>query len=236
VIDVLIPVLGRPENAQKVVSSFRATSGQMDEIHFICSPNDEAEIAACTETGEDVIVTNWKPDHGDYARKMNLGFMLTERPWVFLGSDDIVFYPDWSEAAFAMGGDVIATNDLHNPSVKRGEFGTHCFVRREYVDAFGASADGGFLHTGYDHNFVDRELCGVARNRGVFSFARESKVAHHHPHWRNAPWDSTYKKGLRSYREDYHLFLERAHLWNYAGLSQFERQQARRAKRSKSLS
>jgi hypothetical protein len=228
-IDVFVPMLGRTECVPGLVSSFRANSSQMDEIHFICSPGTP-EIDVCAETGEDVIVTDWKPGKGDYARKMNLAFHLTSRPFVFLGSSDIEFRSGWSEAAlgFSEVADVIATNDLANAQVKRGQFGTHCLVRRDYVDRQGGSADGGFMHTGYDHNFVDRELCHLAQYRGVFAFARDSHVAHRHPHWRTAPWDDTYKKGMRNFQQDRRLFLSRAHLWNYVGLSSQEQQVARR--------
>lgn len=229
-IDVLVPVLDRPQNALPLVESFRAHSS--GEITFLCSPEDSEQIAACEATGERTVVVDFQPGPGDYARKMNYGFEHTERPWVFLGADDIEFTPGWSEALI-LDADVIATNDLANGSVKRGEFGTHCLVSRRYVTDEGASADGPgvLVHEGYDHNFPDRELCGLARSRRVYAFAKHSIVRHRHPLWKTATWDDTYRKGFSKFHQDRDLFLERAHLWGYVGLSSQERNLAQRRQR-----
>ena len=232
-IDLFVTVLGRPRNVAPLVASFRAHSPEMAEITFICSPGDWDQQNACRESGENVLIANWEPGPGDYARKMNFAYSNTERPWVFLGADDISFTHGWMEAALGLDADVIATNDLANAQVARGLFGTHCFVRRSYVDALGGSADGpgSLLHTGYDHNYVDRELCGMAQSRGRFRFAKDSHVPHRHPLWHSARWDPTYKKALKHAQADRTLFYSRAHLWNYFGLEQVEKQIARRAYR-----
>jgi hypothetical protein len=232
-IDVLVPVLARPQNAKPLYESFRAHSGQMDELHFLCSPGDDAQIEACLQTQANVLIVEWEAGPGDYARKMNYGYSMTERPWLFLGADDIEFSEGWIEKALALGGEVIGTNDLANGQVKRGEFGTHCFVSRRYVTEEGGSADGPgvLLHEGYDHNFVDRELCHLAQQRKVFSFARDSVVRHRHPLWKTARMDSTYRKGLARFHEDRALFLERSAAWGYTGLNSMERNMARRRQR-----
>jgi len=124
---------------------------------------------------------------------------------------------------------VVGTNDLANAQVRRGQFGTHCLIRRRYVTEQGGTADQGpgtVLYEGYDHNFVDRELCHLAQHRGVFVFARHSRVKHSHYLWKTAPKDPTYRKALRHYQEDYRLFLRRAHLWDFVGLSSQERKMA----------
>jgi hypothetical protein len=82
------------------------------------------------------------------------------------------------------------------------------------------------LHEGYDHNFVDRELAGWAQHHGVFRFAPHSRVKHSHPQWRTAQMDPTYTKALRKFQQDRRLFLSRAHLWDYHGLSAHERKMA----------
>ena len=166
---------------------------------------------------------------------MNFGFEMTERPFVFLGADDIQFTPGWSERALERmdAHSVVATNDEANAQVKRGEFGTHCLVRRSYVTEVGGSLDGPgvLLHEGYDHNFVDRELCHLAQSRGQYAFAKDSVVRHKHPLWRTARWDATYRKALDKFHEDRMLFLERSVQWGYAGLSSPEQNMARRRRR-----
>lgn len=228
VIDVLVPVLRRPQNAARLYSSLRDATAAEYRLLFLCSPGDNDEIEACIQTGADVIVVDFDPGPGDYARKMNAGFRLSLSEWVFLGADDIEFSPGWLSEALAQTGSVIGTNDMANGSVKRGEFSTHMLVSRRYVMAEGASADGpGILcHEGYDHNFPDREICGLARHRGEWAFARHSIVRHRHPLWQTAPDDSTYQKSLRHFHQDQRLFWSRSHLWNYEGLSAMERQRA----------
>ena len=51
-------------------------------------------------------------------------------------------------------------------------------------------------------------------------------VRHRHPLWRTAPDDRTYRKALAKFRDDQRLFLKRAHLWGYKGLSAQERKLA----------
>ena len=152
--------------------------------------------------------------------------------WIFMGADDLRFEPRWDTAAIKAAGDpvhVVATNHMANGQVKRGQFGTHCLIRRRYITEQGGTPDQGpgvVLFDGYDHNFVDRELCHTAQHRGCYVFARHSHVPHYHPLWRTAPQDKTYQKALRHFREDQHLFLSRAHLWGHAGLSAHERKLA----------
>ena len=234
-IDILIPVLGRPQNAQPLVDSIRANTRTEHHILFLCSRGDDGQIDACRATGEQTTVVGWTPGVGDYARKINHGAMITDawhRDWLFLGADDISFERNWDITALKIAGDyhhVIATNDLANANVRRGMFGTHCLVRRRYITETGGTVDGGpgsLLHEGYDHNFVDRELCHSAQHRQRFVFARHSRVPHRHPGWRTATNDDTYRKGAARFRQDHQLFLSRAHLWDYVGLSGNERRHA----------
>lgn len=161
----------------------------------------------------------------DYPIKMNAAYRDTEGEWMLMGSDDIEFSDDWDTHALAVAEEtqagVIATNDMANAQVKRGRFGTHSLVSRSYVDELGGSADGPgvLIHEGYDHNFCDRELCHLAQSRGLYVFAPRSHIYHQHPHWRTAPNDPTYEKGISNFAQDQKLFFERAQLWGYVGLA-----------------
>lgn len=219
VIDVIVPVLGRPQNADPVYMSFAANSLPGCQLVFVCSAADDPQIAACRATGARTLVHPEKPGRGNYAKKINWAFARTDSEFVFNGSDDIMFTLGWSETALRMmrgNVAVVATNDKANRQVMRGEFGTHCLIRRAYIDETGGTADnqpGVVLHEGYDHNFVDRELCEVAKHRRRYKFARNSVVEHRHPLWRTAPWDPTYRKALARFRDDQKLFAERSPLW-----------------------
>jgi hypothetical protein len=137
-----------------------------------------------------------------------------------MGSDDIDFHPAWDTNALRrMKGQigVVATNDMANRQVIRGEFGTHCLISRDYINRFGGTGDrepGVVLYEGYDHNYVDRELCDVARRRRRYAFAHNAVVKHRHPHWRTAKWDDTYMKGTARFKEDQLLYGTRTVLWS----------------------
>lgn len=232
-IDVLVPVLGRARNVGPFVESFHSAECP-GEIHFLCSPGDEEEIAACEASGKHVIVVDWEPGPGDYAKKMNLGYRSTVRPWLFLAADDIRFGEGWWTEALRVAeveeASVVATNDMANRQVMSGQFGTHCLVRRAYVDEEGGSLDGPghLVHEGYDHNFVDRELCHLAESRGKYAFAEKAEVLHLHPNWRSARMDATYRKGTRGFREDQKIFFLRGHRWGYVGMAAPEKARSER--------
>ena len=226
-IDIIVPVLGRPQNAQRLVDSIRATCDH--PVIFLCSPGDVKQIAACLETGERTEVVRWPAGKADFAKKINEGCRLSQAEYIFMAADDLDFEEGWDERVLAVGRPVVGTNDKANGSVMRGLFSTHCLIERRYVTEQGASADGPglVLHEGYDHNFVDRELAGVSQHRGVWGFAKKAIVRHRHPLWKTAPDDDTYRKSLKHFHKDRQLFLRRAHLWGFEGVGAYERRPRR---------
>lgn len=217
---ILIPALSRPDNAQPVIDSLAAATSTSFRAVFLCSPADLAQIKAAHRTGADVMVMDWPPGRGDFAKKINAGYTATSEPWVFQAADDVVFHPGWDTAALAAASGrrpygVVGTNDLHNPAVLRGRHSTHTLFSRRYIDRFGSGTVDG---TGivfcelYDHQLVDNEFVETAVRRGQFVFARDSIVEHHHPHWGLASMDRTYDKALRETVEDRTLFQERRRL------------------------
>lgn len=231
-IDILIPVLSRPQNAAPLVDNIRAVTSVEHSILFLCTQGDDVQIEACKATGAEVLVRMEPAGPGDYAHKINFGSKMDNSEWLFMAADDVTFEPRWDTTALKVARDkydVVSTNDMANAQVRRGQFGTHCLIRRRYITEHGGTATEGpgtVLWEGYDHNFVDRELSHVAQHRGRFAFARHSIVRHRHPLWRTAPDDPTYRKSLKNFRADQRLFLSRAHLWGYEGLSGPERKMA----------
>lgn len=217
---VLVPVLGRPQNAAPLVESF--IEGRTVESHliFICTPGDDAQISACFRTGRAVLVMDWEAGPGDFARKINWAFRNTSEPFLFQAADDVVFCPGWDREALYVadlhGAGVVGTNDHGNPTVMRGHHSTHTLIRRAYVEEVGGSLDGpGFVfHEGYGHQWVDTELVELAKYRGEWAFAADSAVCHEHPFWdRTVPDDATYRKGQASASADRRLYLERSAQW-----------------------
>lgn len=216
-IAIIVPVLGRPEKAAPLVENIRAATRDVEAgIYFVCSPSDADEIRACKATGATVLVVNWEPGPGDYARKINYGYRATGEPWIFTGADDLIFHPRWATAAFTagLGAHVIGTNDLHNPRVVAGMHSTHTLVARSYANECGTVDGPGLIyHEGYDHQFCDDEMVRTAQWRGAWAFAREAHVEHLHPHFGGAEMDATYRKALAATLADSRLFQSRCHLW-----------------------
>jgi len=236
VIDVLIPVLARPQNAEPLIVSLMQSSSVSCRTLFLCSEGDEAQIEACLATGEDVLVADFGEQH-QYPKKMNKGFERTEQPFLLLASDDLDFKQGWDELTLQMaeatGAGVIGTNDKANRLVVKGQFSTHPLVRRSYVEEQGGSLDGpGILVSeSYDHNFVDRELCHLAQARKQWAFAQNAEIVHRHPAWGTAPQDATYEKGRLNFGVDQELFWDRAEQWGYVGLLPQELSIIRRRRR-----
>jgi hypothetical protein len=213
---VVIPVLDRPANAPRVIESLRRSGADARPV-FLCSPDDRLELRACRRTKAEVIVVDWEPGPGDWARKINEGYRRSSEPYILLGADDLRFHPDWDRAALRRareGIGVIGTNDLGNAIVMRGQHATHPIVTRAYADEHGTIDQPGLIvHEGYQHQWVDNELVQTAMSRLAWTFARDSHVEHLHPFWHKAEMDATYKKALSTSPQDRRLFLQRARLW-----------------------
>lgn len=219
---VLVPVLGRPQRAEPLVLSLRATSDA--PLLFLCSPGDADEIVACKrvsrkERDVTVEVVEWPAAAGDFARKTNHGYRITSSDWIFCGADDLIFNRGWLEHAVKVGerqgAGVVGTDDLGNPHVKRGIHATHPLIRRSYIEAQGGTFDdsGDIYCELYDHQFVDTELVAVAKARRQWAFSKRSVVQHMHPHWGLAESDATYEKATRKTNDDRALFQQRMRLF-----------------------
>ena len=220
-IDILIPVLGRPKNAEKVARSIDEHTKVPHMTIFLCSREDEAEIEACKATGCVV----WLVDDVRYSVKINAGVRVDlggERSeFVFLGADDLAFHDGWDDAAIDVwlltGKNVVGTNDLGNPTVIAGRHATHSLVHRSYIGRGTIDDPTVLLHEGYDHNWVDTEFVETAMARDQFTFAFSSHVEHLHPFWKKGPMDVIYKRGQEQYHRDNRLFRERRRLWRERG-------------------
>lgn len=228
-IDILVPVLDRPQNAQPLVDSIRANTVVKHRILFLCTPFDVDEINAVHETGADISNMRWQAGPGDWAKKINQGYRLTSEPFMLLGADDLRFHPGWDTEALRIadetGAGVIGTNDLGNPMVMRGRHATHPLVRRSYVDEQGTIDEPGqIVHEGYHHQWVDTELVATAQMRREWVFAKGSYVEHMHPFWpdgqggKKGQMDATYEKALSTSTEDHQHFLGRRLLWTRAAM------------------
>ncbi len=235
-IAVLVPVLSRPQNAQKLVDSLVRSRADA-RIVFLCTPGDTKQIKASKATGAETIITNWAADRGDWAKKINLGARETDEEWVLLAADDVGFHRNWDTQAIRVGTQlnalVVGTNDQGNPAVIAGRLATHALVHRSYITDHGViDGKGLVVHEGYWHNCVDLELTETAKARGLFAHAKFSVVEHLHPAFKKAPIDATYAKGMnhQHFRQDLRLLQARRKMWQ-ALLRRAERERRLRERR-----
>lgn len=219
---VVVPVLGRPHAAAPLAANLADASDFPYRLVFVCSPGDAAQQRACADTYADVLTLAEPVGPGDFARKVNEAYRLTDEPWIFQAADDVRFEPGWDSAlmshARVTGALVIGTQDSGNPVVKRGEHSTHTLVARSYADDPGASMDGPstVFSEAYGHQYVDTELVELAKVRGVWSFCDGARVTHLHPFWDDRPrrlLDETYMRGMSTSTQDARLFRQRARMW-----------------------
>lgn len=231
-IDLLIPVLNRPERVLPLLSSIRAaTISPGYTVNFVVTEDDVDEVAMIEDVSSMLfgppdlnevvrIITVEKRDSGDYAGKINDSFHHTSwpeaNPFVLLGADDLHFHPRWDiEVLDVFSQDesalVVGTNDLGNKTVMAGRHSTHPVLSREYVMVHGASWDGPGVvyHEGYDHQYCDTELIELAVQRDCFRFAKDAHVEHLHPFWGKGEMDAVYRKGQRASQADAKLFQQR---------------------------
>jgi len=197
---VIVPAM-RAENLDRLRESFNKTND--GSAHLLVVHDGEPRY------GIDMVATG--KDLTSYAEKVNTGFGLAGSPWVFLCGDDVEFHPGWLEEASKLADrfDVIGTNDslpgrIRNPLVASGQHADHFFVRRSYVDRYGASLDGpgSLAPTVYGHWFVDKGIIELAKARGTFAPCLSSVVEHHHPGYDGKPRDDVYMKAIELSTDD----------------------------------
>ena len=221
-IDVIVPVLSRPGNAQPLIDSIRANTTVEHTITFMVSPDDHAELKACEQTDADIYIVEWQPGPADASKKWNLGYRITSNPYVFTAADDLEFEFGWDteilRVAENTGAGMVGSNDDANPLVKRGRHSTHSLFSRAYIDTVGGTFfDGpGIVYCEkYQHQWIDTEAVKAAMDRRQWAFAMMSVVRHHHPfYYRATPMDDTYRKALGDASEDQRLYKQRLLQWS----------------------
>lgn len=215
---MIVPMLGRADRVEPLLASLKPEPGIEFTPIFVVSPDDHDVLYAVQQSCEDYIVMGGPPEPGDYARKINTAFRATSGDWVFLGASDLRFHEGWAKTAVRAGEEynagVVGTDDMGNPTVRRGGHSTHSLVRRSYIEKSGGGWDGPGVvyHEGYFHQYVDTELVTVAQARGRWVFAHGSRVEHLHPYWHKGEMDDTYRRALEAGagRRDADLFRRRS--------------------------
>lgn len=227
-VEVVVPVRGRPDNAEPFMRSLVASTG-LARVSVMADLGDVETIKAWRKIlreGDSLTVCSpmrAKDSPRDdpaatFAHKVNLAYRQSRsrEPWLFIVGDDVRFYPGWLDHAQAVAreypANVIGTNDLTNPRVMMGEHATHLLIRREYIEHTGASWDGPGVvcHEGYGHWYVDNEIVTAAKQRGQWRMALGAIVEHRHPLTRtDIEVDETYRIGQATADADRVTFEKR---------------------------
>jgi glycosyltransferase involved in cell wall biosynthesis len=181
-VDIVVPLM-RPDKLERLAESVNEPRARMIVVHDTTNPPNLTAFRdwRYVATGE---------THTTYAEKVNAAMEVSTADWVLVIGDDVEFTPGWFDAAADESelADIIGTNDsedgrVRNPHVAAGTHADHFFIRRSYIDDEGASLDGPgvAMPTAYRHWFVDKEVIGLARARGVYRHAHNCRIIHHHP-------------------------------------------------------
>lgn len=203
---ILVPVLRRPHRVAPLLNSIRSTVEAT--TLFIADPDDEYEIEALEREDAEFVTLS-----AGFAAKINLGIRESAEPLIFIGADDLDFKPGWFERSrrkLLDGIQVVGVNDMLR---RQRDHATHFLVTREYAEREQIDGQPGLLHEGYSHSFVDDELIGVAKARGVYAYAPDACVQHLHYLNGKAPRDETYELGLSRFHHDRRLFRRREAQW-----------------------
>lgn len=212
---IIVPMLGRAHRVNPLLESIQKTAHGA-RVLFMVTPGDHEVCATIDDAGGQWFPVPYYPI-GDYARKINAGYRLTDESLIFMAADDLLFHPGWVDAIrkqLAPGIGVVGTNDLGSPRVMTGEHSTHSLITREYADTYGLiDQPGSILYEGYPHEWVDDELVGTAKHRGAWAMALDSHVEHLHPNWGKAPNDPMYSQQRNRMMRGRRTYLARRHLW-----------------------
>lgn len=214
-IDILVPVLGRPQNVKPTLRTIKQATTFPYRVIFIATEGDEREIAALEKAKAEFFVHPEPAGRANFAKKINWVYPQTEAPWLFQAADDLKFHPNWDVYAMRCAErsnvGVIGTNDLGNALVMRGGHSTHTFFSREYISTYGGTYDdtGTVFCELYDHQYTDNEFVQTAIRRGQWAFSKRSIVEHMHPVWKKGEFDDTYTKAFRETLQDNRLYMKR---------------------------
>jgi hypothetical protein len=130
--------------------------------------------------------------------------------WFIAGADDIVWRTGWLEEALRVaqetGAEVVGLNDGDNTNTKLDEWASHSMVSRR----FALEEMGGVMAPpGYGAWWFDREIVEKARAKGLYAPAHSAYAEHHHPDWKLAEEDDTYRLGIPFRDADGELFEAR---------------------------
>lgn len=220
---VVVPMRGRAHMVAGLAESLAASTDRARLLLVTGGADSPASTLEVAQAARDADVA-WlsmppRSPVGDYACKINAGYLLSDEPLIFTGAIDLHFTAGWLEACQEqLAADdrigVVGTVDGCNPRTATGDTSTHSLVTRTYANACGTiDQRGRILHEGYWHEMVDDELVATARHRGAYAHAFNALVTHRHWSDGGRPRDHVDADHELRMVAGRRLFNQRAPLW-----------------------
>ena len=203
---ILIPTLGRAHKLEALIKNIREVTPEPHEIYFMTSDDDS--IGVIKENGAVHI-----PDTGrtDYVYRTNALFKATEEPFVFTGSDDVVFHKGWLTELLrhVEHYGVVVPDDGLNPN------GTLALIGREYIKRRAKQYDypEEIFYPEYRHAYSETELFDIAKKDDEYIRVSDSLVEHQHPDGGKSVVDDTYREAWKHNADGQKLYDSRKHLF-----------------------
>lgn len=213
---IYIPTFGRPNKLQQVADNIKEATRGDYSLYWCVESFDKESIKAAKKTGAKVIINRGKPCYADALQTV---YENTKEQIFFWGNDDFLFLKDWDAEPMKMMNEnneigVLGVRD-GNPNTR---FSTISFIRRSYIEEQSGVIDmpNRVLYP-YHHNYVDDELTGTAKKRGVWAYCTTPCIHHQHHSFKwlgDFPHDKTYAKNDANFAKDSETYYSRVHLWS----------------------
>jgi hypothetical protein len=186
-VSIIIPVV-RQEKAARCVKYIYDNSGAPDVFEIVSGVDSEG--VGCPEMVRTLVDQ-------------------CQNDWIMFLGDDTLPQKDFLKSALEKakelpdGWGMVGLNDgIHGDA-----FSTHWMCHRKMLDL----TEGEFFHTGYEHQFCDKELTDIAKENGRFVFAEKALVKHDHPMVTGEPADEHYARvyDRKLHMRDRKLYLKR---------------------------
>lgn len=191
-IALLVPTLGRPQNAERLIDAWNATTEGRSDLWFLVDDDDPCRgdyLDVCRHSGAQVEIG--RPARlVSWTNRAALDRMHRYEVFASWGDDHVPldrFETPIMDAVDDAGGvAIIGTNDLvHGPAIP-----TACCVTSNIVRALGWMA----LPT-LEHLACDLAWKALAVAAGCWRYLPDVRVEHRHPIVGKADWDPTYSVG-----------------------------------------
>ena len=192
-IALLVPSLGRPQNAERLIRAWEETTEGRSDLWFLLDDNDPTltdyydvirHSGALVEVGRPARLVAW-------TNRAAVGRIDDYTVFGSIGDDHVFESAGWESAIMD------AVDELDGVGIVYGDDGVHgeaiptaCFVTSNIVRALGWMAPPTLEHLCCD--LAWKALGDAADCR---RYLPSVKITHHHPIVNKAAWDSTYDRG-----------------------------------------